>query len=255
MSELPFIACLCPTFRRPSRLIENAIACFLAQTYPVDKRRLIVLDDSGELEPVEQDNWCVVTTSARYSSLPEKYHAMVELAGEVDAYCVWEDDDTYLPWHLEAHAWGLVQKPWSHPSRAIALTTGKPVVEDATGRLHASLAFTREAYDATGGWPRTKRQDFDFQVLARLRSHFGPPADPSQFAGPSYVFRWASTGSPHGQNFMGAAWSEDWWDRAGEEIPPQGSGRVLSPKLDAESAGLYRMYEELHVRNSLVKGE
>ena len=48
-NELPFVSCLCPTYRRP-KLLENSIACFLAQDYPADRRELIVLDDAGELE-------------------------------------------------------------------------------------------------------------------------------------------------------------------------------------------------------------
>ena len=46
------LTCVCPTYRRP-RLLANAIACFVAQTYP--NRELIVLDDAGELEPREEN--------------------------------------------------------------------------------------------------------------------------------------------------------------------------------------------------------
>ena len=38
---LPLVACLCPTYRRPSRLLANAIACFEHQDYPAQRRRLI----------------------------------------------------------------------------------------------------------------------------------------------------------------------------------------------------------------------
>ncbi|MFN5051754.1 MAG: hypothetical protein ACK5L2_08890 [Planctomyces sp.] len=39
--------------------------------------------------------------------------------------------------------------------------TGRLEQEDATGRFHASLAFRREIFDRIGGWPLTKRGDFD----------------------------------------------------------------------------------------------
>ena len=38
--------------------------------------------------------------------------------------------------------------------------------EDATGRFHASLAFTRQAFEQVGGWPLTLRGDFDQQLIA-----------------------------------------------------------------------------------------
>ena len=52
--------------------------------------------------------------------------------------------------------------------------------EDASGCCHASLAFHREIFDRIGGWPSTRRGDFDQQLIARLNA-IEPPGDPCQF--------------------------------------------------------------------------
>jgi hypothetical protein len=48
-SELPFVSCLCPTYRRP-QMMANTIPCFITQDDPADRRELIILDDAGELK-------------------------------------------------------------------------------------------------------------------------------------------------------------------------------------------------------------
>jgi hypothetical protein len=59
-------------------------------------------------------------------------------------------------------------------------STGRLEQEDATGRVHASLAFPREIFDRIGGWPLTKRGNFDQQLIARLHA-IAAPGDPCQF--------------------------------------------------------------------------
>jgi hypothetical protein len=93
-----------------------------------------------------------------------------------------------------------------------AVYTGRTEQKDATGRLHAILAFRREIFDRIGGWPLTKRGDFDQQLIARLHA-IEAPGDPCQFADPSYIFRWGQTNAYHGQAFMQGPEDEGWYDR------------------------------------------
>ncbi|MFM7866422.1 MAG: hypothetical protein ACKPHU_19615, partial [Planctomycetaceae bacterium] len=76
----------------------------------------------------------------------------------------------------------------------------------------ASLAVRREIFDRIGGWPLTKRGDFDQQLIARLNA-IERPGDPCQFADPSYIFRWGQTNAYHGQAFMQGPEDEGWYDR------------------------------------------
>ena len=98
------LCCLMPTYGRPS-LVQNAIACFLAQDYPAKRRRLLILDDAGQIAPQEGDGWSLCSTPIRMPTLIAKYAALEAVdAGWADAFVIWDDDDIYLPWHLSAHA-------------------------------------------------------------------------------------------------------------------------------------------------------
>lgn len=176
---------LCPTYGRP-RLLANAIACFEAQTYP--DRRMLILDDAGQIAPQREPGWELFSTAERFSSLPLKYDWLLYQArGDWDAAVVWDDDDIYLPWHLSSVAaalwqgesvaidpdldprakhrdrWGEydyngalarrnVTHAWSHPRRVWSLYTGTLQQEDAAGRFHGSLAVGRTLLEQLGGW-------------------------------------------------------------------------------------------------------
>jgi hypothetical protein len=210
-NELPMVSCLCPTYRRP-KLLKNSIACFEAQDYPADRRELIVLDDAGELENQTGDGWQIISILRRFRSLPEKFNAIAGLAqGEI--LVVWEDDDIYLPHHISSHVVAMDGHLWSKPSKVLSDYTGQIQEEDATGRFHASIALTRQAFVQCGGWPLTLRGDFDQQLIARLNT-ISPAADPCCLAAPAYVFRWGSTEAYHGQALMRGPEDEGWYDRA-----------------------------------------
>ena len=45
--SLPFVSCLTPTYER-RRFLPYLLDIFRRQTYPVDRRELVILDDSKE---------------------------------------------------------------------------------------------------------------------------------------------------------------------------------------------------------------
>ncbi|MEI7702816.1 MAG: glycosyltransferase family A protein, partial [Planctomycetia bacterium] len=188
-------------------------------------------DDAGELKNETSDGWQIISISRRFRSLPEKFNALAGLA-QGDILVVWEDDDIYLPHHISSHVAAMDGHLWSKPSKVLSDYTGEIREEDATGRFHASLAFTRQAFEQVGGWPLTLRGDFDQQLLARLTA-IGSPADPCAVAGPGYVFRWGSTGAYHGQAFMRGPEDEEWYGRvlSRDSTEPQ----ALSPGFDGKS--------------------
>lgn len=251
------VACLCPTYRRPARLVANTIACFEAQDYPADRRRLFILDDAGELEPVCGSNWSIATTATRYPTLPAKYNDLFAIVQtgratperfEAEILVVWEDDDIYLPWHLSSIVGSLFApvaprykhgRMWAHPSRVWSLYGGQLHQEPARGRFHAALAMRFEALAHIGGWPDTPRGDFDQQLLSKLRRECGPPADPCQEGPPGYVFRWGSTNSYHGQAWMRSPADEHWYEDAPAKTKPQGRNIVIEPAFDEETERVY----------------
>ena len=67
-SELPFVSCLCPTYRRP-QMMANTIPCFITQDYPADRRELIILDDAGDLQNETSEGWQIISIPRRFRSL------------------------------------------------------------------------------------------------------------------------------------------------------------------------------------------
>jgi glycosyltransferase involved in cell wall biosynthesis len=244
------IAALMPTYHR-RRLAESALACFLAQTH--SDKRLLICDDSGELSDQQGDDWKVVAVP-RQPSLPAKYNLMAHLATErwnPDAFAVFEDDDVYLPDYLANHVKALTNMTvgWSHCS--LVWTDGSgggcsdgSLRQERTNHvhLHGCLAISREMFEQVGGWPETRRMDFDLQMLARLNAE-RPPSDPCQFGPSQYYFRWASTGMPHGQAYCSGPDDERWLEKAQAAIDadrgPVIADPPLQPRMDAETAKLF----------------
>ena len=231
---------LMPTYGRTAALVENAIACFERQTYPEDRRFLLACDDEPWWHEQAGPRWQLEQIHPRAEDHGHKYNLMTRFAEEThvcgwvpDAYVVWDDDDLYLPWHLEAYAEALEHAAWAHPLRVWSTYTGAPQYEAAAGRFHGSLALRRGA----GQWIETLRGTFDQEMISALQARHGDPGRPDRRLPPSYVFRWADTGSHHCQAYMRGT-SHEWYDdyaeavrqrrEAAGERPPE----VLVPRLD-----------------------
>ncbi len=241
------ICVLMPTYGRTRELIQNAIACFESQTH-VDSY-LFILDDEGWWHEQQGRRWSLLRAPTRAPDLGSKYNWMVRharahwqdwtgLPRKPDAFAVWDDDDIYLPWHLHAVAEALATRMWAHPGAVWSTYTGSPQMEEAAGRFHGALAVR----DLAAEWVETRRSTFDQEMLARLQATYGTPGRPDDYASPSYVFRWADTGSHHCQAYMRGRDDETWYDRYAEVIrerraaagerPPE----ILTPQFDAAAA-------------------
>ena len=182
------IAAICCTYNRPEQLAE-AIESFERQTYPLDKREMIVLDDAGQYEPQCGPGWQLVTTTKRFRTLGEKRNASAALASaDVDAYAVWDDDDIYLPDHLEAMAHVFESgAPWSLPEK-VWIDRRSHLERKRTNHLfHGAWGFTREAFLSVNGYPAMQSGQ-DQALAARLcRAGIRPV---SSTAEPTYIYRW-----------------------------------------------------------------
>lgn len=202
------LVCLTPTYGRPS-LVRNALALFLRQQLrPGDTAHMLIFADDG-LIPAQtggSGRWTwEVMASSTWVPLTEKYAPMLKhMQGhQVHAWVVWDDDDVYLPWHLQAHADALHHAAWSHPSQAWSTCGIDPLIQAPQQRqlggrhYHGALAVRSDLMSHLGGWPVTDRSDYDKQMLAACRKASGPPADPCLYGQPSYVYRWSDTGRDH----------------------------------------------------------
>jgi hypothetical protein len=232
--DQPFISCLCATYRRP-RLLENAIACFMAQDYPTDSREMVILDDAGQIAAQQGQGWRVISTSRRFDSLPEKMNALAGMAAPpASIFVVMDDDDIYLPWHLTAHAEALARGDFSKPGVVLSLYTGQLRREQATKRFHGSIAFTRALYDQERGWPVTRRADFDQQFIDRLAAS-GRTIDCCRNHAPSYVFRWGSTAAYHCQGWMKTPDDITWYEEVNRATADAAPVDWLKPQFDLET--------------------
>ena len=182
------------------------IACFRSQDYPEDRCELLILDDAGQLLEMNQKNYILLSSAIRFQYLGTKYNTLADMAvckSKPDILAVWEDDDIYLPHHLNLIAQNIGDRKWAKPSHIRSLYTGKVEIEKADGRFHASLAMSVEAYHKVDGWPMGPQLNFDQQLFTNLHIITGDGI--YQTDDPSYIFRWASTGSYHGQA-LGIDW-------------------------------------------------
>lgn len=247
--EPPFIVALCPTFRHPEQL-ANSLHLWNQQTYPAHRRHLVILDDAGTFCEQHGPNWSLYADAQRAPTLPAKYNRLLELGRhprslphnqQVDAYAVWEDDDIYLPGYLAAHASVLQTCELSKPTRIWTdYKKGEVIEESGAGRFHSSLAFRADLIHRVGGWPPTKRADFDLQTIALLTKHAVTQGDPGLG---HYVYAW-HTGGAHGQWCMSGPNDESWYDDAARVYKPVPYVGLLNPRQNACTANVLEILSQ-----------
>ena len=185
------LAAICCTYKRPRELAE-AVECFLRQDYPFEMRELIVLDDAGQEWPPEAlaeiPNVKLVTTRHRFRTLGEKRNATAALAApDVDAYCAWDDDDIYLPWHMSAAVAALAGADYTIPTQIY--TDKKNRLERKSNQylFHGALGVPAQAFEKSAAIPGSRVARIR-GLLRRFKAAKLRRADPLQCdARPSYV--------------------------------------------------------------------
>ncbi len=211
------IVCLMPTYGRRRELLENSLACFVAQTHP--EKTLVIYDDLGTLAETRCDceDVVIISKHRRCPSVGAKYNDLYAAMPpeDYDAIAVWDDDDIYLPDHLATHAKVLKSARWSKPSQIISAYFEPPRVESAAGRFHGSIAVRRDMLQALAHrfgtpWIDTTRATFDQEFLTRCAQH-SAPGDPCEFAPPQYIYRWQTSQSGHCSGLMDrTTWYRDY---------------------------------------------
>jgi glycosyltransferase involved in cell wall biosynthesis len=123
MSGRPFLSIVTPTYNR-SKCFAAALDCYLAQTYPLDRREWLILDDGSEpldeilavAPPEAQIRYIKVDEKMTIGAKRNRLNA--EAAANSIIVC-WDDDDYYPPERL-AH---IAQKFTAQPSIALAGST------------------------------------------------------------------------------------------------------------------------------------
>lgn len=190
------LAAICCTYLRP-RELENVIESFLRQDHPADQRELVVLDDAGQYSSSMVSGLAgvkLITCPVRFRTLGEKRNASAALVSpSVDAYCVWDDDDVYLPWHMSAAAAALADADYAIPTSIYVEKHDHLESKPNQHLFHGGWSFRRRAFETVHGYPFMQSGQ-DQGLLRRFKSSRLRRADPLQSdARPSYVYRWFTT--------------------------------------------------------------
>ena len=204
------MTCLCPTYGRFEKL-RLALACFLDQDYPGEKR-LLVLNDSGVPIQVSEASFempeCVdvINSTFAYPNLGLKRQALLE-AAETPLVAHWDDDDLYLPWHLTRSVAALVARHAGpglrSPEGGVGCVkscgawymTGSPPALTVNGIHHnvfeGTMVFERDEALALCGYPplHSGQAKALMDAFAKAKWLYAIPDD--EGGGPSYVYRWA----------------------------------------------------------------
>ncbi len=215
------ISAICCTYLRP-RELANAVESFLRQDYPAELRELIVLDDAGQYPPgmlAGMPGVKFVTTPHRFRTLGEKRNASAALASpESEAYCVWDDDDVYLPWHMRAAVAALREADYAIPKTIYVEQRGRLARKANRYLFHGGWSFRRAAFERVLGYPWMQSGQ-DQGLLARFKSVKLRRGNPLQFdPRPSYVYRWFTTPSRWHLSALGEGGYEQLGERPVEPV-------------------------------------
>ena len=233
------IFALCPTYRR-TRLLNNSIDLFFKQTYP-GPATMLVFNDGEHAYPacLHYGNKTVIVLafSERFPTLGAKYNALIDYAVKMRAryLFIWEDDDVYLPNHIEKYMECFNKgAKWVKPNLIYTRFGGKLQRVDPQFSYFASIAFTSDVANPEN--PIRFREDhivqFDIDFMCKLQLAFGDPCNPITDNEPTYVFRWDTTGAYHGQGFMYIG--NEWYKLV--PLATQSAGyEEISPNLDEDT--------------------
>lgn len=208
------ITAVCVTWNRP-RQLGQMIRCFERQTYP--NRELVILDDAGQYAQAQGDRWTLVSQNERYETLGDKRNAAARMVSpDTDYLAVWDDDDLYLPWALEATATALRHAELSRPSLVLHPECGQLHQHETFGQpnvganiaptlaealFHSGWGYRRKAFWRVNGYPAWNAGE-DQILLADFQRNGFKTADPMDLGyRPFLVYPFGdASGKPHLQH-------------------------------------------------------
>lgn len=225
--------CLCPIWNHRHDTIQNAVQCFLDQTHR--EATLVLIDDrpaecrtrvSEFANSVFPQHILYLGLPDRQATLGDKYNAGLDVVDELragdpkrfrwDAIAIWDDDDGFLPTHLENAANAYRKHPealWTYPDTVYTTFGGYVHTEDTGGRFWSSITFKRELLERMNGAPRFQPVAAcgHDQMFLGAAKQIAPPVVPE--GGPTYVYRWDGRNaenhtSGYSQGFSDTEWME-----------------------------------------------
>jgi hypothetical protein len=223
--------CLCAVFNHSQEWAENAIHCFQQQTHP--DRTLLILDDRppeyrwpNVREYTENlDSNVLYAVVPNFGNMAKKYNYGLQFAKDngigYSGVTIYDDDDHFLPDHLERHAAVLENNAWSMPEAILSLY-GPSVIRIAPSFLYwSSYAFRREITDKHG-FGDYGGLGYDQEFVKLCRREYGEPG--IMTGSPTYLYNFS--GIPH-LSVTGKSYDDTSWVK--NVIPVAATG-PLKPK-------------------------
>lgn len=250
------VACLMGTYGRYTLACE-ALASFLQQT-AVEDATLLVFNQHPEPLYFDHPRVTVINEQMPKSGVRKIRLRMMELCDQsADFVHWWDDDDLYLPWHLEDCLSHIGSSPGWKPHRSWTLS--KSGYKLVANNYEASIMYR---FDALRAAPIDTHPGYSDHPIFMQLYHSRQLATTEMGDLSSYLYRWA-TGVPH-RSFKTLKTADEYdlhMDEFRQKLTDPGSGEMIVPDLwphwrafldgvrhQVSTAG----YEELEARLSIA---
>jgi glycosyltransferase involved in cell wall biosynthesis len=184
------ISVLIPTYGRPE-LLEEAIECFLQQT--VIESELVILNDRSDQTLVyEHPRVRIINLPDRIATLGDKRNELVKYA-KGNYVTQWDDDDIYLPNHLETV---MARMPLYYKSRLARqclqwVDNGHRLYRIMPAKDMHTIIMETTLFHETGGYA-PRMVDEDSAYLKRLLTRKELCGPPFKHEPPTFILRRAT---------------------------------------------------------------
>lgn len=180
------VTCLQLSYGRPTLSIE-AVECFLRQTY--QNKKLIIINTHPSPVYFEKEYPNIEVHNIKpLNRLSDIYRYGLDLI-QSEYFCIWDDDDLFLPWHIEERMNYAIEHP---ENDAIGHKWCLFSCDGIIRELSQNIFVAQYLYKNNGIRPDAGLSCWD------VNWHFKPwkRANYSWPLKPSYVYRW-ETGENH----------------------------------------------------------
>ena len=182
----PSVTCLQLSYGRPQLSVE-AVECFLRQTYTNKKLIIVNTHPSPVYFENKYDNIEVYNIKP-LDHLSDVYRFGMDLI-KSDYFCVWDDDDLFMPWHVE----NRVDYILKHSEyNAVGHKFGVMTVDNVIKNMGGNMFVSQYLYKNNGFRPDKNKCCWDVS-WSNHQWKKGYLDFPNK---PSYIYRWG-TGESH----------------------------------------------------------
>jgi len=181
---------------------------------------MIVVDDSGLLQPQEGDRWKLVSVPQRFPNLGAKRQFGNDLLAHCDAILTWDDDDVFWPHAISTVAAVLETAPWAqnrlcyhHRGDSLAVISMFGT-RDTDWGYGAAWAFRADALRHVGGYESLQGVE-DVPMARKMYAAFGVSANST----PSTPWHLYNDQGPHHAQYEGPSYWRIRGELPAEEHP------------------------------------